>query len=147
MDLGRDNRQSSDGRPLVGRRAANSGCERRAAGDRGSAPERRPLLDDALSWIVRLKSGEATEADLEGLRRWRDESPLHDEAFRDAARIWRHVGVAARELAEDAQAERDAAPHVTSGRRWSWRSALFSLRSSLEALSAADSAGRGRRRR
>jgi transmembrane sensor len=67
--------------------------------------ESRPPLDEALDWIVRLKVGEPTLADLEALQRWRDETPLHEEAFREAARLWRLIGVAARELRETRAAE------------------------------------------
>jgi transmembrane sensor len=68
-------------------------------------PESRPPLDEALDWIVRLGAGEPTVADLEALQRWRDQTPLHEEAFREAARLWRLVGVASKELHETRTAE------------------------------------------
>jgi transmembrane sensor len=43
-----------------------------------------PLIRDALAWVVRLKSGEATLADAERLVDWRAQSPAHERAFRDA---------------------------------------------------------------
>lgn len=67
-------------------------------------PETDPLLDEALDWVVRLKSGEATGADLDALHSWRGRSPAHEEAFRSAARLWRRTAAAAREL-EDERAE------------------------------------------
>lgn len=71
-------------------------------------PDGNPLLDEALDWIVRLKTGEPTRADIDALQRWRDQSPAHEEAFRAAARLWRHAGIAAQEIAD----ERDTAPVV-----------------------------------
>jgi ferric-dicitrate binding protein FerR (iron transport regulator) len=53
-----------------------------------------PLIREALSWITRLKSGEATLADAEQLMEWRGRSPTHERAFRDAAKIWRAIGQA-----------------------------------------------------
>jgi ferric-dicitrate binding protein FerR (iron transport regulator) len=51
-----------------------------------------PLTRDALAWIVRLKSGEATLADAEQLIVWRAQSPAHERAFRDAVKCWRAIG-------------------------------------------------------
>lgn len=67
-------------------------------------PEPDPLLDEALDWVVRLKSGDATSDDIAALQRWRRQSPCHEEAFRNAARLWRHAAMAARELAEEESA-------------------------------------------
>jgi transmembrane sensor len=53
-----------------------------------------PLIREALSWITRLKSGEATLADAEQLIDWRARTPAHEEAFRDAVKIWRKIGQA-----------------------------------------------------
>jgi len=51
-----------------------------------------PLIRDALAWIVRLKSGEATVADAEQLVDWRTKSPAHERAFRDAVKDWNAIG-------------------------------------------------------
>jgi ferric-dicitrate binding protein FerR (iron transport regulator) len=51
-----------------------------------------PLTRDALTWIVRLKSGEATLADAEQLMDWRAKSPAHESAYRDAVKCWRAIG-------------------------------------------------------
>lgn len=48
-----------------------------------------PLTQEAIDWIVRLRSGEATTEDAEALKRWRSQSPAHEEALRRAARLWR----------------------------------------------------------
>jgi transmembrane sensor len=54
-------------------------------------PEIDPLLRDALAWVVRLRSGEATKADLATIRQWRGQSAEHEEAFRQAALLWRDL--------------------------------------------------------
>lgn len=69
-----------------------------------------PLQRDALAWILRLKSGEATVADAEALKRWRAQSPEHEAAFREAVRIWKLSGTAAREVAGAAASLVPAAP-------------------------------------
>jgi transmembrane sensor len=60
-----------------------------------------PLLCEALSWVVRLVSGEATRADLDDLLQWRRTSREHEEAFREAAWLWRACADAARESVEE----------------------------------------------
>ncbi|MFB9262972.1 FecR/PupR family sigma factor regulator [Bradyrhizobium erythrophlei] len=51
-----------------------------------------PLIREALSWILHLKSNEATLADAEQLIDWRARSPAHESAFRDAVKCWRAIG-------------------------------------------------------
>jgi ferric-dicitrate binding protein FerR (iron transport regulator) len=51
-----------------------------------------PLIRDALGWVVRLKSGEATLADAEQLLDWRAKSQAHERAFRDAVKCWQAIG-------------------------------------------------------
>src|SRR3981081_1063818 len=68
-----------------------------------------PLLNEALDWVVRLKTGETTRGDVEALQRWRQQSPTHEEAFKKAARLFRNAGTAARELANE-QRVADVAP-------------------------------------
>jgi transmembrane sensor len=58
------------------------------------------LVDEALDWIVRLKTGAPTRADVEALQRWRERSPAHEQAFKKAARLFREAGIAAQELAD-----------------------------------------------
>lgn len=60
---------------------------------RNDQPDRLdPLIRDALAWIVRLKSGEATLAEAEQLMDWRAKSPAHESAYRDAAKCWQAIG-------------------------------------------------------
>lgn len=63
-------------------------------------PELDPLLRQALAWVIRLHSGEATSADAASLELWRQRSPEHEAAFRDAVRLWRCLGDAARQLVD-----------------------------------------------
>lgn len=51
-----------------------------------------PLLRDAISWVILIRSGSATLADRSSLQEWRDLSPRHDEAFREAVHLWRRFG-------------------------------------------------------
>jgi transmembrane sensor len=55
--------------------------------DRHHPPD--PLMRDALAWIVRLTSGDATLADAELLLDWRGRSPKHEQAYREAVKCWR----------------------------------------------------------
>lgn len=73
-----------------------------------------PLLDEAISWIVLLKTGEPTRADAEALQQWRDRSAEHEAAFRRAARLHRDAGLAAARLVEPAS--RISRSHVMSRR-------------------------------
>lgn len=127
-------------------------------------PEPGSLLDDALDWVVRLKSGEATEADLEALRYWREASPAHEEAFREAARAWRMTRAAAAALDEEeaaaARRSRPSPAHGFATRRMFLGGAVaasgaavaivhppFALWPSFEELSADYRTGKGERRR
>jgi transmembrane sensor len=46
-----------------------------------------PLLEDALDWVLLLRSGQATTLDAEALQIWRALSPDHDRVFRAAATL------------------------------------------------------------
>jgi len=50
------------------------------------------LKRDARRWVRQLVSGEATTADAEALKRWRQQSPAHESAFTEALRVWRGLG-------------------------------------------------------
>jgi transmembrane sensor len=60
-------------------------------------------LRQALAWVIRLNSGEATAADAAALAQWRQRSPEHEDAFREAVRLWRSMGEAVRHLADEAR--------------------------------------------
>jgi transmembrane sensor len=88
---------------------ASAAGERKIVTEPTKAPELDPLLDEALDWVVRLKTGTPIRADIEALQQWRDLSPAHEQAFKRAARLLRDAGIAARELADE-QSAVNAAP-------------------------------------
>ncbi|WP_213737821.1 FecR domain-containing protein [Bradyrhizobium sp. dw_411] len=79
------------------------------------APGPDPLLDEAIAWIVHLKTGEPTRDDVEALERWRGQSAAHEAAFKRAARIQRDAGIVAGRLTTPATAPRIA--QAAAGRR------------------------------
>ncbi len=50
------------------------------------------LKQDARRWVTRLVSGEATTADAESLKRWRQQSSAHEAAYAEAIRFWKDLG-------------------------------------------------------
>lgn len=56
-----------------------------------------PVQREALAWVARLNSGEADQDDATALSAWRERSPAHEEAFRQAARLWNRLGPALEE--------------------------------------------------
>jgi len=63
--------------------------------------DRAALRTEALDWLRRLHSGEATPADAEALERWQARSPAHARAFADAALFWGVLGEAAGKAEHD----------------------------------------------
>lgn len=59
----------------------------------------------ARAWLLRLKSGDATQDDVRELARWRSEDAAHEDAYRDELRLWHALGPA---LAAGAAARRPA---------------------------------------
>lgn len=49
---------------------------------------------EAQEWLVRLTSGEATEADMRALKQWCARSPAHAQAFAEANLLWDSLGMA-----------------------------------------------------
>ena len=74
-------------------------------------------MREALAWVVRLRSGQATKADLEDVQSWRSQSAKHEEAFQDAARLWRRLNAAAANITEERQT--DASFRSLRGGQWS----------------------------
>jgi transmembrane sensor len=120
------------------------------------------LRDDALEWVVRLKAGAPTRADLDALLSWRQQSDAHEQAFKAAVRLYRLVGAAAKELAdEEAASVAQLGPRPP--RRLARRAVLagataaaagyamvrppFGLWPSIEELSADYRTGKGERRK
>lgn len=59
------------------------------------SPELDPLLDEAIAWVVHLKTGEPTRDEFDAFKRWRSQSPAHEAAFRRAALINQRAGIVA----------------------------------------------------
>lgn len=53
-----------------------------------SQDEQERLEDEAVAWVVRLTSGEATETDQAAVAAWRRHSPAHEQAFQNVQRLW-----------------------------------------------------------
>jgi transmembrane sensor len=64
--------------------------------DQNGTSER--LEREAHGWVARLVSGDATAADGEALKCWRELNPAHEAAFVAAARRWKDFGPAGRRL-------------------------------------------------
>lgn len=58
------------------------------------------LKRDARHFVRQLVSGEATTADADALRLWRQQSPAHDAAFAEAVRLWQALGASGRAFVE-----------------------------------------------
>ncbi len=58
-----------------------------------------PILRQAVAWVIRLHSGAATTDDAQNLALWRNASPEHEAAFRDAVKLWKTFGEGVRQLA------------------------------------------------
>lgn len=64
-----------------------------------------PLTRQAIGWLVRLRSGEATAADAVEFRQWRNESPAHEAALKRAVALWKSFETAAERLPDDVKNE------------------------------------------
>lgn len=84
-----------------------------------------PLLRQALAWVIRLHSGAATADDAAALALWRSRSAEHEVAFRDAVRLWRSLGEAARKLVGDGELPGTAVPPRRKARALVDRRALI----------------------
>ena len=96
-------------------------------------PELDPLMRDALAWVVRLRSGEATKADLAALQAWRDQSEDHDEAFKQAALLWKDLRAASEVIKE----ERKGQPYAFRSRQPQWMASRRAVLGGAIAASAA----------
>jgi len=88
-----------------------------------------PDSDDAVrqqatAWVLRLVSGQATEADAEALRHWRDQSAAHRQAFAEAKLLWETLGSAATEVANRTVTAGAMAPPMETPRTLGRRAVL-----------------------
>ena len=59
----------------------------------------RLLQREALDWLLRVTSGEATVGELQQFEAWRGQSEVHAKAYRSALGIWHSLEAAGRETA------------------------------------------------
>ncbi len=71
--------------------------------------ENEALRIEALAWLRRLNSGEATKRDAEELETWRSKSPAHAREFAEATLLWSVLG----EAAQKAEVDRSRSPRTT----------------------------------
>lgn len=77
------------------------------------------LAAEARRWIVRLRSGEVTQAELDACAQWRDQSLGHRRAFAEATAQWSMLRQAARNVTatQSTAKSASAAPGRSLGRR------------------------------
>ncbi|MGO4717015.1 FecR family protein [Bradyrhizobium sp. 2TAF24] len=90
----------------------------------GQTEELAALQAEALAWVRRLTSGEATTADAAALRQWCARSPAHAAALSEARQFWDAFGPAGRSLLDDERAAADRARIATASRRIGRRALL-----------------------
>ncbi|WP_219135334.1 FecR domain-containing protein [Janthinobacterium sp. UMAB-60] len=59
------------------------------------------IEEQARRWLVRLRSGRASEADAQAFARWRAQSPGHARAARELGQLWRGLRMAAPAVARE----------------------------------------------
>ncbi|WP_020678388.1 FecR domain-containing protein [Methylopila sp. 73B] len=69
--------------------------------DEPSSPPDDRLSDEAIDWIVRLRSGRASAEDRDAFAAWRSQSPEHEAAALEAESVWRGLGAAGEALPDD----------------------------------------------
>jgi transmembrane sensor len=74
------------------------------------ADRRKRLSDEAIDWLVLLRSGAAGDDDRQRFAEWLAQGPEHASAFRDAERLWASVADALSDEAGDR-----AEPPATTG--------------------------------
>jgi transmembrane sensor len=75
------------------------------------------LEHEANRWVAQLVSGEATTADAESLRKWRRQSPAHEDAYVAATQHWQIFGPAAQGLLQQGMGPVWTPPNPRLGRR------------------------------
>ncbi|QNK66578.1 FecR family protein [Variovorax sp. PAMC26660] len=88
------------------------------------------LRREAQAWLRRLTSGEATQRDIEGFRRWQGSSPLHSSAFVEAKRLWKVLDPAIGQMMANN-------PALLSSHRQAGRRPLVARRAFLGAAASA----------
>lgn len=73
-----------------------------------SNPVETTISDEAVEWFSRLHSGRATEEDRQEFEAWRNQSPLHAEAYADVEKFWSLLDEPARRVFEREEMPRRA---------------------------------------
>lgn len=66
------------------------------------------LSDEAIDWLVVLSSGRATQEDHAAFNEWRQTSPAHELAAREAETIWHGLGIVGDEVRHEEKKARQA---------------------------------------
>jgi transmembrane sensor len=74
------------------------------------------LSDQAIDWVIRLHSGQASELDFAQAEQWRQRSDSHRKAFAEAEQLWREMGEV---LLTSEHQQNHSTPVKTPKRRWS----------------------------
>jgi transmembrane sensor len=86
------------------------------------------LSDQAIDWVIRLHSGQASKQDVVQAEQWRQRSDSHRKAFAEAEQLWREMG----EVLLASEPLYQPTPVKTPKRRWSvGLAAAFALFSSI----------------
>ena len=64
------------------------------------------LSDQAIEWLVRLHSGNASPSDWDAFAAWRGQGPMHEQAAREAEALWHGIGLAGSRLKTDERTAR-----------------------------------------
>jgi len=83
-----------------------------------SEPELSPLTREAIAWLLRLTSGDATVADADAFKHWYSQGPDHAAAWSKAVRLWRALGPALREQLEEPQSSERTSQTARWHRSW-----------------------------
>lgn len=73
------------------------------------------LSDQAIDWVIRLHSGQASEQDFAQAEQWRQRSDSHRKALAEAEQLWQEMGEV---LLEDEPRHHHSVPVKTPKRRW-----------------------------
>jgi len=86
--------------------------------DSGKAGATEDPIDAARRWVVRLRSGDVSQDDIEALNRWRAESMSHRTAFAFANAQWNMLRQAAHNVAAADVAAREIPRSTLTRRAW-----------------------------
>lgn len=103
-----------------------------------SPADREQVEEEAVQWLIKLASGEATAEDRAAADQWRGQSLSHEQAFRKAERLWQGLAPIQDRLTGLERALRYTvpAPQTSAAHTWTWRWSM-AVAASLAALTLA----------